>query len=101
MSFYIGVDGGGTKTAFSLFDEEKNTVKTVYGSGSNHENLEGSFDEASDVIWNGITELVSEAGISLDDVAFSLMALPVSIISTSWKLCARAFGKGASQFCNL
>ena len=41
MSFYIGVDGGGTKTAFSLFDEEKNTVKTDYGSGSNNENLEG------------------------------------------------------------
>ena len=75
MSFYIGVDGGGTKTSFSLFYFEKITVKTVYGSGSNHENLEGSFDEASDVIWNGITELVGEAGISLDDVAFSLMGV--------------------------
>ena len=75
MSFYIGVDGGGTKTAFSLFDEDKNVVKTVYGPGSNHENREGTFDEASAVIWNGITELVGEAGISLDDVAFSLMGL--------------------------
>ena len=75
MSFYIGVDGGGTKTAFSLFDEDKNVVKTVYGPGSNHENLDGAFDEASAVIWNGITELVGEAGISLDDVAFSLMGL--------------------------
>ena len=43
MSFYIGVDGGGTKTAFSLFDEDKNVVKTVYGPGSNHENLDGAF----------------------------------------------------------
>lgn len=57
------------------FDEDKNVVKTVYGPGSNHENLEGAFDEASAVIWNGITELVGEAGISLDDVAFSLMGL--------------------------
>ena len=47
MSFYIGVDGGGTKTAFSLFDEDKNVVKTVYGPGSNHENLEGAFDAVS------------------------------------------------------
>lgn len=69
MSFYIGVDGGGTKRRFP-FDEDKNVVKTVYGPGSNHENLEGTFDEASAVIWNGITELVGEAGISLDDVAF-------------------------------
>ena len=24
MKYYIGVDGGGTKTAFALFDENKN-----------------------------------------------------------------------------
>ena len=99
MSFYIGVDGGGTKTAFSLFDEEKNTVKTVYGSGSNHENLEGSFDEASDVIWNGITELVGEAGISLDDVAFSLMG--VAGIDHKYQhdiMCEKLSEKGLRNF---
>ena len=26
MKFYIGVDGGGTKTAFALFDENKNML---------------------------------------------------------------------------
>ena len=26
MNFYIGVDGGGTKTAYALFDENKNIV---------------------------------------------------------------------------
>lgn len=93
MSFYIGVDGGGTKTAFSLFDEDKNVVKTVYGPGSNHENLEGAFDEASAVIWNGITELVGEAGISLDDVAFSLMGLAGIDHQSSMISCARSFRK--------
>ena len=99
MSFYIGVDGGGTKTAFSLFDEEKNTVKTVYGSGSNHENLEGSFDEASDVIWNCISELVGEAGISLDDVAFSLMG--VAGIDHKYQhdiMCEKLSEKGLRNF---
>ncbi len=75
MSYYIGVDGGGTKTAYALFDEEKNVVAEVKTEGSNHENLEGSFDEAADIIWNGISDLLKKAGISLDDVGFTLMGL--------------------------
>ena len=42
MSFYIGVDGGGTKTYYALFDECKNIVADYKTSGSNHENLEVS-----------------------------------------------------------
>ena len=50
MKYYIGVDGGGTKTAFALFDENKNMLSLVEGKGSNHENLEGSFSEAADIL---------------------------------------------------
>ncbi len=75
MSYYIGVDGGGTKTAYALFDEDKKIVAMVKGPGSNHENMEGSFDEAADIIWDGIKNLVKEAGISLKDVSFTLMGL--------------------------
>lgn len=75
MSYYIGVDGGGTKTAYALFDEEKNMVAMVKGPGSNHENLEGSFDEAADLIWEGIKALLKEANVSLHDVGFTLMGL--------------------------
>ncbi|MBP9988370.1 MAG: hypothetical protein KBT46_02615, partial [Ruminococcus sp.] len=73
--YYIGVDGGGTKTAYALFDENKNMITMVKGPGSNHENMEGSFDEASGIIWDGLNALVKEAGISLDDVSFTLMGL--------------------------
>ncbi len=75
MSYYIGVDGGGTKTAFALFDEEKNVVEMVTSTGSNHENLEGAFDEASGVIWDGICDLLRTAGKTLDDIGFTLMGL--------------------------
>lgn len=75
MSYYIGVDGGGTKTAYALFDENKNIVAMVKGPGSNHENLEGSFDEAADLIWEGIKALLKEANVSLRDVGFTLMGL--------------------------
>ena len=65
MSYYIGIDGGGTKTAYALFDEKKNIVAMVKGPGSNHENMENGFDEAADIIWAGIKNLLHEADISI------------------------------------
>lgn len=73
--FYIGVDGGGTKTIYTLFDENKNTLAEVKTQGSNHENMEGSFDEASEIIISGVANVVREYGITLDDVSFTLMGL--------------------------
>lgn len=75
MSYYIGVDGGGTKTAYALFDEGKNIVASTKGPGSNHENMENSFDEASAIIWDGINSLLKGGGVSLSDVKFTLMGL--------------------------
>lgn len=75
MAYYIGVDGGGTKTAYALFDEHKNIIAQVKSPGSNHENLSGSFDEASKIIWGGITSLLHEAGVKLSEVGFTLMGL--------------------------
>lgn len=75
MSYYIGVDGGGTKTYYALFNENKEIVADFKTPGSNHENLEGSFDEAVQIIWDGITGLLREAGKTLADVGFTLMGL--------------------------
>ena len=75
MKYYIGVDGGGTKTAFALFDENKKMLEQVAGPGSNHENLESSFDGASDIIMSGLNSLCEKAGIALSDVSFTLMGL--------------------------
>ncbi len=75
MKYYIGVDGGGTKTAYTLFDENKNELCAVKSPGSNHENMEGSFDEASAIIFGGLNDLVKTYGIALDDVSFTLMGL--------------------------
>lgn len=75
MKYYIGVDGGGTKTAYALFDENKNLLDLVKGPGSNHENYENGFDDAAPLIWNGINDLLKTAGKSLDDISFTLMGL--------------------------
>ena len=75
MKYYIGVDGGGTKTAFALFDENKKMLETVTGPGSNHENLEDGFNAASDIIMNGLKDLCTKAGIELSKISFTLMGL--------------------------
>ena len=75
MSYYIGVDGGGTKTAYALFDENKNMLSVVKTKGSNHENLEGSFEEACDILMEGITNLLLENKLKLCDIDGILMGL--------------------------
>lgn len=75
MKYYIGVDGGGTKTAFALFDENKSIIAQNETEGSNHENLEGSFPQAAAIIAGGVKGLVEKAGITLDDVSGILMGL--------------------------
>lgn len=75
MALYIGVDGGGTKTEFALYNEKKQLIASVLGPGSNHENYEESFEKAASVIWEGLNRLADEAKISLNDVKFTLMGL--------------------------
>ncbi len=75
MKYYIGVDGGGTKTAFALFNENKEMISMVEGPASNHENMEGSFPEAADVLKGGIEKLLNENGKTLADIDGILMGL--------------------------
>ncbi len=75
MKYYIGVDGGGTKTAFALFDGNKNIVEQYETEGSNHENMEGSFPQAAGIIAGGVKGLLEKANITLSDVDGILMGL--------------------------
>lgn len=99
MKYYIGVDGGGTKTCFALFDENKTMLDTIEGPGSNHENLEGAFDDASAIIFDGIEKLCEKNGISVADLSFTLMGL--AGIDHTWqhdKMCAMLKEKGLDNF---
>ncbi|MCR5151108.1 MAG: hypothetical protein K6B52_07770 [Clostridiales bacterium] len=75
MKYYIGVDGGGTKTAFALFDESKKMLAFHEGPGSNHENLATGFQGASEIIMQGIETLCNKSGLKKDAIAFTLMGL--------------------------
>lgn len=99
MKYYIGVDGGGTKTAYALFDENKNLIEMVKGPGSNHENYEGGFDEAAKIIWAGINSLLMESGKTLSDISFTLMGLAgIDHQFQHDEMCKRLSNYGLSDF---
>lgn len=75
MPYYIGVDGGGTKTAYALFNETEELLAMHEGPGTNHENLEGSFDQAAQLLWDGLQALLQKANKQLQDIQFTLMGL--------------------------
>lgn len=75
MHYYIGIDGGGTKTQYALFDENKNMLDSLKTEGSNHENLEGAIPAAADIIMGGVNALLKKNGLTVDDVTHTLMAL--------------------------
>ena len=75
MAYYIGIDGGGTKTMYALFNEKKELLSSVKTGGSNHENLEGEIPEAAGIIMGGINALLAENGLGQKDITHILMAL--------------------------
>ncbi|MCR5688986.1 MAG: hypothetical protein K6G71_01935 [Clostridiales bacterium] len=75
MKYYLGVDGGGTKTLVALFDENGKMLDSVKTGGSNHENLPGSFPEAADIIFGAVSELLKKNSLSVEEVSGCLMGL--------------------------
>lgn len=99
MKYYIGIDGGGTKTAYALFDENKTMLDVIEGPGSNHENLEGSFEQASGYIIDGINELCTRNGTDKSKIAFTLMGLAgIDHKYQHDKMCALLKDKGLENF---
>ncbi|MBR2731334.1 MAG: hypothetical protein IKD72_05035 [Clostridia bacterium] len=99
MAYYIGVDGGGTKTAFALFDETETMLASVTGPGSNHENLDTGFDGAAEILMEGVSALCDTAGIALQDVDFTLMGLAgIDHPYQHDALCARLRAQGLERF---
>ena len=44
MQYYLGVDGGGTKTSYVLFNNFGEILDAYIGLGTNHELLHDGFD---------------------------------------------------------
>ena len=72
--YYLGVDGGGTKTAFSLIDNKGNIIKTLE-KGTCHY-MQIGLDGFKDVIENGINEICTSSNISIKDIKHTFLGIP-------------------------
>ena len=57
MNYYVGVDGGGTKTEFVLTDESGTVLKRLLKSGCNPNDI--GVDDSARVILNGLHEIAN------------------------------------------
>lgn len=72
--YYLGVDGGGTKTAFALLDQKRNVVAT-YELGTCY-HVEVGLEGAQEVLKSGVLALLEQVSGSIDDIDFAFFGLP-------------------------
>lgn len=71
---FLGVDGGGTKTAFALIDRQGQVLARNEQSSAYY--LEVGMEGAADVLARGCAALFAAAGITANDVTFAFFGLP-------------------------
>lgn len=71
---YLGVDGGGTKTAFVLLDAS-GAVRATHEAGSSYY-IQVSMDEVRRVLEEGVRAVLAKARCELSDIAFAFFGLP-------------------------
>lgn len=64
--YYLGIDGGGTKTAFMLADEKGSIVSEYTGPTCHY--LQCGYEGVTKTISDGLGSIISTAGISKDDI---------------------------------
>nr|WP_319489841.1 BadF/BadG/BcrA/BcrD ATPase family protein [uncultured Caproiciproducens sp.] len=74
MKYYIGIDGGGTKTAFSLCNGEGEQIATYLSTGSSY--MMYGIDHVVECIRLGVGQCLQQGNVSLTDVAGISMGLP-------------------------
>lgn len=74
MKYYLGIDGGGTKTRFSLCDEKGFLIASIDKKTCHY--LQVGFDGVTEVINEGIEDICSKANINRNDIAYAFAGMP-------------------------
>ena len=74
MTYYLGVDGGGSKTAFALIDSDGHIVARAMAPSSYYFNQ--GIGVVERVLHQGISATTDTAGITASDVDFAFFGLP-------------------------
>ncbi|MCZ4125035.1 N-acetylglucosamine kinase [Streptomyces sp. H39-S7] len=77
-AMFLGVDGGGTKTAFCLLDSTGTVRAETIGDGAYYfaENGPGGIDHVVGVLKKGIDATCEQAGITPADIDYTFLGLP-------------------------
>ncbi|GAA2915286.1 N-acetylglucosamine kinase [Actinoplanes cyaneus] len=71
---YLGVDGGGTKTAFCLIDDDGAIVATTRTAGIHY--LASGIDIIEPLLAEGVTRVCAQAGITPEAITYAFFGIP-------------------------
>ena len=71
---YLGVDGGGTKTAFAIIDANGEVLAEHEESGSYY--LDIGLDGLAELLHAGVRTTMDRAGLTIDDIRYAFFGLP-------------------------
>jgi len=66
--YFLGLDGGGTKTHILLYERESGLFDLFTGVGTNYENMPGGYTELSDVLSQMMDTFLGKHGITAADI---------------------------------
>ena len=72
--FYLGVDGGGTKTAFAVIDENGRLLSELSADACNYVQI--GKEGFGRVLARGAAEVCKRAGIGIKDITFACAGIP-------------------------
>lgn len=76
MTTFLGVDGGGTKTAFCLVTDDGRIAAEVQAKSTYYLGSVDGMRLLAEVLTDGVREVCGQAGIGPDDIANAFFALP-------------------------
>ncbi len=71
---FVGVDGGGSKTAFILVDRDGNVRGTHLAGGSYYVSI--GMQALGELISSSLGALLGRAGVAASDVSYAFLGLP-------------------------
>ncbi|HEY3437727.1 MAG TPA: BadF/BadG/BcrA/BcrD ATPase family protein [Actinotalea sp.] len=76
MTTFLGVDGGGTKTAFCLVTDDGRVAAEVQATSTYYLGSADGMRALGEVLTDGVREVCTKAGIGADDIGHAFVALP-------------------------
>lgn len=86
--YFLGVDGGGTKTRFALIDHRGSLLAEAQLGTTYHPEV--GLDGVSEVLARGIDEVLAAASVSAADISFAFFGMPAYGEDSSVAPCLRA-----------